>query len=300
MTKFKLANAPCSWGTIENIKGKRIEYSQMLDELLEAGYTGTELGDWGFMPTDPVRLKEELESRGLELIASWVSVRLYDKSFHKVGIKQALKVAKLLAEVGAENALINIGDDHSTVRHRFEQTGRIKDSDGMDEKTWKIYIDGIHQLAKAVKEETGLGLSFHPHAATYIETPSEIARFIEMTDPELIGICFDTGHNLLGGGNPGQSIIEYASRIKLIHFKDFSQSIAKTCFAENHNYTQMIAAGVFSELGKGSVDFKAVLKALKEINYKGWIVVEQDILPGMGQPLESAIHNRQYLNTIGI
>ena len=300
MTKFKLANAPCSWGTIENTEGERIDYSQMLDELAESGYLGTELGDWGFMPTDPVELKEELESRRLELIASWVSVRLYDKSFHQAGIKQAVKVAKLLAQVGGENALINIGDDHSTVINRYQKTGRITKKDAMDNDTWKIYIDGIHRAAKAVKEETGLGVSFHPHAATYIETPKEIERFVEMTDPELVGLCFDTGHNLLGGGDPAQSILQYSDRIKLMHFKDFSKKLAQESYNQNHNYSQMIAAGVFSELGKGSVDFKAVLKVLKEINYQGWIVVEQDVLPGMGQPLKSAIYNRQYLNTIGI
>ena len=300
MTKFKLANAPCSWGTIENTKGKRIGYRQMLDELAESGYTGTELGDWGFMPTDAVQLKEELDLRGLELIASWVSVRLYDKSFHQDGIKQAIKVAKLLARVAGQDALINIGDDHSTVKNRYQKTGRISQTEGMDNETWQIYIDGIHKVAQAVKDETGLAVSFHPHAATYIETPEEIERFLALTDPNLVGLCFDTGHSLLGGGEPAKSIIKYAERIKLIHFKDYSKSIAQDCYAKDYNYTQMIAAGVFSELGQGSVDFKAVLKSLAEINYQGWIVVEQDILPGMGQPLKSAVNNYQYLNTIGI
>ncbi len=300
MTRFKIGNAPCSWGTIENIEGEAIAYPQMLDELKQSGYEGTELGDWGFMPTDAEKLKEELDSRGLELIASWVSVRLYDKSYHAAGIKQAVKVARLLAEVGGEGALVNIGDDHSTVKRRFERTGRISKADAMDDETWKIYVDGVHKVAEAVKGETGLGSSYHPHAATYVETPEEISRFLEMTNPELIGICFDTGHNMLGGGDPAKSIKEYGDRIWLMHFKDFSRKIAQKSFAENHNYSQMIEAGVFSELGQGSVDFASVLNSIKDIGYRGWIVVEQDVLPGMGEPLKSAINNRDFLKTIGL
>jgi len=300
MTNFKIGNAPCSWGTIENMEGEAIGYSQMLDELKQSGYEGTELGDWGFMPTDPIELKDELDSRGLELIASWVSVRLYDKSFHSDGVKQALKVAKLLAKVGGEKALINIGDDHSTVKRRFEKTGRITKADGMDDETWKIYVDGVHKVAEAVKGETGLGSSFHPHAATYVETPEEIRRFLEMTDPNLIGICFDTGHNMLGGGDPAKSIKEYGDRIWLMHFKDFSRELAQESYTKKHNYKDMIEAGVFSELGRGSVDFESVLNSIKDINYQGWIVVEQDVLPGMGEPLKSATYNRGFLKTIGL
>ena len=59
-------------------------------------------------------------------------------------------------------------------------------------------------------------------------------------------------------------------------------------------------SGVFCELGKGEVDFANLVKRMKAQNYSGWIVVEQDVLPGMGSPLESAIRNRQYLQGLGL
>ena len=68
---IKVANAPVSWGVIEKVEGERSVYSRVLDEIAETGYAGTELGDWGFLPTDPDLLATELDARGLELMAAW-------------------------------------------------------------------------------------------------------------------------------------------------------------------------------------------------------------------------------------
>ena len=77
---FQVANAPCSWGIIENIEGERFDYARVLDEIAATGYAGAELGDWGFMPTDPDELRAELEARGLEMLGSWVNVNFQDKA----------------------------------------------------------------------------------------------------------------------------------------------------------------------------------------------------------------------------
>jgi len=94
---IRVANAPCSWGVIENVEGERGGYARVLDEMHEAGYAGTELGDWGFMPTDPRALRRELDSRQLKLLASWVSVHLHDPS--RLGADEAdvLRTARQLA-----------------------------------------------------------------------------------------------------------------------------------------------------------------------------------------------------------
>ncbi len=70
--------------------------------------------------------------------------------------------------------------------------------------------------------------------------------------------------------------------------------------AEAWDYQTALRHGLFCELGKGSVDFAALLRDLKGSAYDGWIVVEQDVLPAMGAPLDSARRNRLYLNRIGI
>ena len=301
LLQYRLGNAPCSWGTIENTSGERsVPYAQMLDELAAAGFTGTELGDWGFMPTDPNVLKAELDARGLSLTGSWVTVRLFDESKHTEGVERAVKVARLLAEVGGPDCTINIGDDHSTVAVRHNNTGRIAKEHGLDDAGWDTYIKGVHRVAEAVKKETGLRSALHPHGSTYVETPDEIDTFLARTNPDLIGIVFDTGHYCLGGGDPVTGIEKHADRIWLMHFKDFDPTVLESAKAHGWHYQQMIGAGVFSELGQGVVDFPAVMQALERIGYDGWIIVEQDVLPGMGSPAENAKRNRQYLKTLGI
>jgi inosose dehydratase len=296
----KVGNAPCSWGTIENTEGVRIGYRRMLDELAETGYAGSELGDWGFMPSDPAALRDELTSRGIEMIGSWVTVRLYDEAFHQAGVERALKVAHLLAAVGGPEMIVNIGDDHSTVESRFTLTGRIGPEHALDEDGWRVYVAGAERVAAAVLEETGLRSTLHPHGSTYVETPDETERFLALSDPELIGICFDTGHYALGGGDPATGIRRYGERIRLVHFKDFDPEVLARGAVEGWHYHQLVGAGMFSELGSGTVDFPEVLSALREIGYDGWIVVEQDVLPGMGDPKESARRNRTFLEGLGL
>lgn len=300
MQGLRLGNAPCSWGTIENMSGTRIGYAQMLDELADTGYTGTELGDWGFMPTDPVRLAEELEKRQLSLIGSWVTVRLYDEAYHRKGVEHSVEVARLLAEVGGDQCTINIGDDHSTVADRARYAGRIRPEHGLDSKGWDVFVRGVHQVAKAVKEETGLRSCLHPHGATYVETPAEIDEFLDRTDPELVGIIMDTGHYMLGGGDPASGMLEHKDRIWLVHFKDFAPDVVKVARQKGWDYERMVAEKVFPELGQGAVDFPAFLDAVRTVGYEGWTVVEQDVLPGMGTPKESAGRNRSYLRSLGL
>lgn len=297
---IQVANAPCSWGVIENTEGNRGGFELTLDEMQQTGYAGTELGDWGFMPTDPDQLRAELDARGLALVASWVTVRLYDPDCHDAGVETAVRTARLLADVGGPHNLVVIGDDHSTVPLRHDKAGRIKPEYGLDEEGWRHYTAGAAKVAEAVKQETGLRSVIHHHGATYVETPAEVEKFLSLTDPELIGLCFDTGHYMLGGGDPVVGLKEHADRVWHVHFKDFDPAIVAQADRECWGYQQLIGQGVFSELGHGVVDFPAVLTALLDMEYDGWIVVEQDVLPGMGSPKESAARNREYLRRIGL
>ena len=123
---IRIANAPCSWGVIENVAGKREGYAWVLDEMHETGYQGTELGDWGFMPTDPATLRRELEARDLSLLASWVTVYLHDPSRLAESEAAAVRTARLLAEVGGPDAMIVLGNDPYTDPTRTKNAGRIK------------------------------------------------------------------------------------------------------------------------------------------------------------------------------
>lgn len=303
MAKLLVGNAPCSWGTLEfeEAKGEQIGYSRMLDELAETGYTGTELGDWGYMPTDPGVLRGELQRRGLVMLGAFVPVALKDQAAHAAGIAAALKTARLLAVVASAPApYLVLADHNGTDPGRTRLAGRVPAGAGLDTQQWATFSAGADRLARTVFDETGLKTVFHHHCAGYVETPDEIARFLELTDPETVGLVFDTGHFTYGAAHAcvADALDRYGDRVWYVHFKDCDPQVAARARAEGWDYFTALKHGVFCELGKGSVDFPAVLRRLAARHYEGYVLVEQDVLPGMGSPKESARRNREYLRSI--
>ena len=312
MTKstIHVGNAPCSWGTLEfeGMEDQRIGYEQMLDELVETGYTGTELGDWGFMPTEPDVLHTELKKRNLVMTGAFVPVALKNPDAHAPGEASALRTARLLAAVASDTVppFLVLADDNGQVDPvRTQNAGRVTSELGLSESEWGTFAHGAERIARAVREETGLRTVFHHHCAGYVETPAETAKLLELTDPSLLGLVFDTGHYAFGAGEGGcEAVLEaldrFANRIWYVHFKDCDAEVARRSRVEEWSYFQSLQHGVFCELGRGCVDFPAVVAWLHQHNYQGYITVEQDILPGMGAPKESAQRNRDYLRSIGL
>ncbi|MBU0474631.1 MAG: sugar phosphate isomerase/epimerase [Bacteroidetes bacterium] len=298
---IKIANAPCSWGALEfDLGGKAPDYIQVLNEIKETGYVGTELGDWGFMPTDPSELKNELEQRNLILLGAFIPVLLKDLSKHSDGIQNAVKTAKLMKDAGFPNAFIVLADENGTIPERTNNAGRIKPDMSLSSEEWKIFCEGANKLAENVLSETGLKTVFHHHCGGYVETPDEVKMLMDNTDPNLLGLVLDMGHYKFGGGDPLIALKEYQDRIWHIHFKDCDEEIAKLSRSNNWDYFESVKNGVFCELGKGSVDFESIVKQLVNTKYDGWIVVEQDVLPGMGKPKECALHNREFIKSLGL
>jgi inosose dehydratase len=297
----RIANAPCSWGVIEGIEGDRGGYRRVIDEMQETGYVGTELGDWGFMPTDPDELRSELDARGLALVASWVSVNLQDACRHEESANDAVRTAHQLARVGGPDDLIVLGNDPYGDPLRTKVSGRVRPEHGMSDEQWKVFAEGANSVARRVMDETGLRTVFHQHIGTLVETMNEARRLLDTTDPSVLGLCLDTGHWTFGaGGDPAAAARELRDRIWHVHFKDCDLSIVEASRVNEWDGPTSVGKGAFCELGKGGVDFPGVLAALDEIGYDGWIVVEQDVLPGMGTPRESAGRNREYLRSIGV
>lgn len=297
---IKIANAPCSWGVLEfDLEGEAAGYTQVLDEIAETGYIGTELGDWGFMPTDPKQLRQEIHSRGLTLLGAFVPVMLKDPNAHASGIELAVRTARLMVEAEGNTPFIVLADDNGKIPARTQNAGRLLSEHGLKQAQWKIFAQGAEKVAEAVKKETGLRTVFHHHCAGYVERPIEVDVLMESTDPALVGLCFDTGHYRFGGGDPLLGLRTFKDRIWHIHFKDCQPEIAAKSRAENWDYFTSVRNGIFCELGKGEIDFPLIKAELEKIGYDGWIVVEQDVLPGMGKPKESARRNRDYLASIG-
>lgn len=304
-----VGNAPCSWGTLEfeGLEGTRIGYAQMLDELAETGYIGTELGDWGFMPTDPDQLSEELTKRKLIMTGAFVPIRFADVHALDEGRERALRTARLLAAVAhpAFSPFVVLSDENASHPVRLRHAGRVTPEMGLSESEWRMFAAGVTHVALAVLNETGLRCVFHHHCAGFVETPEEIERLLSLTDPRVVGLVFDTGHYAFGSGRPSAEVVmeglqRFGARVEYVHLKDCSPEIAARAAQEGWNYHEAVRHGVFCELGQGCVPFDRVIDWLRQRNYDGFVTVEQDVLPGMGTPKESALRNREYLRRLGI
>jgi len=303
MNRLRVGNAPCSWGALEfsGAKSEQVGFAQMLDELAETGYTGTELGDWGYMPTDPAALAAELKSRSLAMLGGFVPVALKESSAHGDGIDRALRVARLLAAVATEpKPFLVLADQNGTVAERTRNAGRISSRMALGAADRRTFAAGAERVARAVLAETGLRTVFHHHCAGYVETPEEIAQFLDATDPSAIGLVFDTGHYAFGAQccDVLPALERFRERIWYVHFKDCAADVAARSRAEQWDYFESLRHGVFCEMGKGCVDFAAVLRWMQSAGYTGYALVEQDILPGMGSPKDSARRNLEYLRAI--
>src|SRR5260370_2284075 len=188
---IKVGNAPVSWGVMEVADwGEQVAYGKVLDEIAKAGYAGTELGPFGYFPTEPEKLASELSDRGLQLVASFVPIPLAHPERHEAGYREAMAVAQLLAQTGAP--LIVLADEMSETR--MAVSSRVDDiHEGMTDSQWDGAAQILGRIARDCRE-LGLSAVFHHHAGTFVETPREVARLCENTDPNLLGLCLDTGH----------------------------------------------------------------------------------------------------------
>ena len=305
---IRVANAPCSWGALEfEAVEQPAPAAQVLDEMAAAGYAGTELGDWGFLPTVPAALAADVARRNLALVAAFVPVALARTEALEDGISRAVRTARLLADAWrVEQAgqvgepLLVLADDNGSVPNRTARAGRIRPEDGLTPAQWDAFARSAERVAAAVRDASGLRTVFHHHCAGYVETPEEIDALMTRTDPALLGLCLDTGHLTFAGGDPLTALAEYGDRIRHVHFKDCEPALAAQSRVDAWDYHTSVRRGIFCELGRGMVPFAGVLDVLRARRYDGWIVVEQDVLPGLGTPAASAGRNRQYLRGLGI
>ena len=252
---LQVANAPCSWGVIENIEGERYDYARVLDEIAASGYAGTELGDWGFMPTDPAELRGELDRRGLKMLGSWVNVNFQDPDRHEESTEACLRTAKLLAAVGGPEALVVLGPDPYTNPMRSLNSGRITPAMGLDKDGWRVFAQGTDAAARRVMDETGLRSVLHHHTGTWIETPAETERLLDMTNGDIVGLVFDTGHWAFGGGDPLAGIRQFADRIWYVHFKDHDPAVHEQSRLQGLGRSAIGWAGHLPRAGAGRCRF---------------------------------------------
>jgi inosose dehydratase len=296
--RFLFACAPDSWGVLD-YPGPSWEqsYEQMLDEMVEAGYTGTELGPYGFFPTDPKVLQAQLEKRKLKLLASFVPVKMTDPAAGAAVMERIRKVGNLLATLKAP--FLVMADDQSTERNAY--SGRVDDPGcpTLTAEQWK-HVGKIVADAEKVAKEFGLDLVFHPHVATYVETPEECERFFDATSHTNIGLCLDTGHCVYGYGDAVKEAEKYKSKLRFVHIKDCNVTVLQEARKKKWTFEEAIEHKVFTIIGQGSIDFLPFFLTLLKNGYSGWSVVEQDVKFGATEipPKVSVAASLKYLKGV--
>lgn len=268
-------------------------FNRLLDEMHAAGYAGTEIS-YNF-PMDLTALRRELAQRQLRAAATfhWVDVR--DAANHTAALASVVPVADRLTALGSDTLIIA---DAPTAQ-RLAVGGRVASdgSDGLDDRGWRALGEGLNRIG-ALLAERGMRTVFHPHVGTFVETRAEIDRLCAETQPELIGLCPDTGHLAYAGVDPGAIFTDYADRIGYLHLKDVDPATLARVRAERIGFVEGVRLGMFTLLGAGMVDIGEIFAALRRANYTGWLIVEQD---APADPLAAATQNRSYLReTFGV
>jgi inosose dehydratase len=284
---MKLATAPVNWNSPDVPEYREYTpYPQLLEEMLAAGYTTTEWSS--IMPKDPQILLRDLQARGMNLVGGFVGLELRDPAKRAQEIDKGLEIGNYFKSLGASYL---IAADSGDAR-RIEVGGQVGVSDGLTNEHWRSLGSGLNELATALKP-SGVKLVFHNHVGTYVETEEETCRLLDETDPSLVGWCLDCGHLVYGGGDVLRMLKKYGGRVGYVHIKDVDGEILQRALQERWSFHRALKAFIFAKLGHGIVNIAAVIRALTDSGYDGWLVVEQDTTPG--DPTRVARENRRYL-----
>ncbi len=280
-----IANAPCSWG-IAYPTGNAVTWQHYLDEVAEAGYRGTELGPFGFLPKDPAVLQDELARRDLVMIGATHVHTLGDAASGPVLMQTLGELAPLLVSLGARHLVIM---DESNFYPRGQEG--VLDAAG-----WAGLTRMVRDAQALVEGEHGLKLSFHPHIGTAVERESQIDRLLDETN---IDLCFDTGHHAFWDQDPLAYMERVFPRIAYMHLKNVDGAVRQRVLDGQLSIAESYGAGVMCPLPDGVVDIRAVMQLLADRGFVGPIVVEQDAATDAAEtPLQLAARNLAYVNAI--
>ncbi|RWA16205.1 myo-inosose-2 dehydratase [Mycolicibacterium brumae DSM 44177] len=270
-------------------------YTRFLDEVAASGYQWIELGPYGYLPTDPARLTEELDSRGLKLSAGTVFEHLHQDDSWDAVWSQIEDVAKLTAAVGGSHVVV------IPEMWRDPATGATLEPRDLTDEQWLRKTRGMNELGKAMFETYGVRAQYHPHADSHVDTEENVYRFLDGTDGEYVNLCLDTGHIAYCGGD-NLAIIERApERIGYLHLKQVDPEVRAKVEAEDLPFGEAVKLGAMTEPPLGIPEMPPLLEAIDRLNIDVFAIVEQDMYPcSPDAPLPIAKRTRNYLGGCGV
>ena len=283
--------APINWSNDDMPElGGDYTLDTILSEMLEAGYSGTEIGNK--FPKDSSSIKQVLKNFNLELASAWHSTFFLSKNIDSE-IERITQKAALLVDAGAR--IINIAECSGSVHGTINKP--LSSKPVCTEEDWVKLTDCLNKAGE-VCNSYGISIAYHHHMGTYIQNENEIHRLLSDTDPKTVSLCADTGHMYFAGIDPVRYFENNMNRIKHIHFKDLRSNIFNNLNFKEVSFLKAVLRGVFTVPGDGCIDFGAISNEIIKSKYGGWIIVEAEQDPAIANPLKYAMQSKQYLNKI--
>ncbi len=282
MTMY-IASAPCCWG-VEDVNNPHLPpWERVLSEAAQAGYRGIELGPYGYLPLDVDRVGAALDGHGLSVVAGTIFDDLVDPANLANLLRQTHDLCDLLTRLPrlptapgqhfAAPYLVLIDHVHA---ERSLVAGHPERAPRLSPERWRQTMAHIEAIGTLARDRYGVRVVIHPHAGGYIEFEDEIERLVADIPAEVAGLCLDTGHLYYSKMDPVTWIRRHAGRIDYLHFKDIDSQVYAEVMAEPVDFFAACARGVMCPIGRGVLDYDAIYALLRELDYQGYITVEQE------------------------
>jgi inosose dehydratase len=292
VSTITIGTAPDSWGVWFPSDPQQLPADQFLREVVEAGYGWIELGPYGYLPTDPAKLQDQLDAHDLRVLAGTVFEDLHRPNSWDEVWGQVTDVATLTHRVGGKH-LVVIPD---TWRHH--KTGEDLEDRELTSEQWTRLTDGMNELGRRILEEYGLAVQFHPHADSHVGYQPEIERFLDATDPRWVNLCLDTGHIAYYGGDCLELIKNYPDRIGYLHLKQVNPLVVQHVLDKDLSFAEAVRMGAMIEPPLGVPEMGPLLDEVSGLGRDLDAIIEHDLYPCTpDMPLPIAKRTKAYLSS---
>ena len=287
---IKLGIAPIAWSNDDMPElGGDTPIETCLEEAKESGFTGIELG--GKFPRNPGIIKFLLKKYNLQMPGGWYGALLKERSIEEEWSAMQDHIS-LLKFVGSD--VFVFADVSGSIQGNG--LAPLSDRPKIDDSEWKNYCDKISEISNRL-DDIGIPMSYHEHMGTIIQTEEDVNRLMNETNDKTF-LLYDTGHLLFAQANYKNFLKKYISRINHVHCKDIRKNVLKNSLKKNLSFRDSFLNGVFTVPGDGCIDYKPLLKLLKDNDYDKWLVIEAEQDPKIANPLKYAIIGNNYLTKI--
>ena len=286
--KVNLAIAPIAW-TNDDMPdlGAENTFEQCVSEMALAGFTGSEIGNK--FPKDVETLKHKLDVRGMRICNAWFSSLLLSEGYEDT-IEAFIKHRDFLHALGAK--VIGASEQGNSIQGK--DVSIFGEKPVYTEEQWELIAKGFNEMGRLAKEK-GMYFTVHHHMGTGVQTAEEIDKLMEITDPDLVYLLFDTGHLSFSGEDVIGVLKKYVHRVKHVHLKSIRKDVIEDAKVKGYSFLDSVRAGSFTVPGDGDFDFTPVFDVLDEAGYEGWVVVEAEQDPAIANPYEYAVLARNYI-----